>query len=241
MCGSTADTRPLALLIPGLDGTGSLYHRQIGPLSRTHRVLAWHYGDSPDFKLSDLTGELWRETAAEPPRSVLVVGESFGGLVALDYTLTHPEQARRLLLVNAFPYYGRRIRIRLARILAPLVEIRAAQWARIQFQLLVLRCEGIPAEERRHFGEVVLRIRLAPYRRRLELIETVDLRPQLPRISVPTVLLAARRDKLVPSVREARYMASRIPSARVHVFPRAGHALLLTPGFSLADYALEDP
>jgi hypothetical protein len=31
-------------------------------------------------------------------------------------------------------------------------------------------------------------------------------------------------------------MASKIPNAEVHEFPRAGHALLLTPGFSLAAY-----
>jgi pimeloyl-ACP methyl ester carboxylesterase len=50
------------------------------------------------------------------------------------------------------------------------------------------------------------------------------------------VLLASGRDKLVPSIREAHFMASRIPNARVHEFPEAGHALLLTPGISLADY-----
>jgi pimeloyl-ACP methyl ester carboxylesterase len=48
--------------------------------------------------------------------------------------------------------------------------------------------------------------------------------------------LASRRDKLVPSIGEAHYMAARIPNAYVHEFPEAGHALLLTPGFSLADF-----
>ena len=55
-------------------------------------------------------------------------------------------------------------------------------------------------------------------------------------ICVPTVLLAAGRDKLVPSIREAYFMAARMKEARVHEFPDAGHALLVTPGFSLADY-----
>jgi pimeloyl-ACP methyl ester carboxylesterase len=59
---------------------------------------------------------------------------------------------------------------------------------------------------------------------------------RLSEIKVPTLLFASGRDKLVPSAQEGRFMAARIPNSKLYEFPRAGHALLLTPGFRLADY-----
>jgi pimeloyl-ACP methyl ester carboxylesterase len=68
------------------------------------------------------------------------------------------------------------------------------------------------------------------------LARDVDLRAKLTLVSVPTLLFASGRDKIVPSIEEARFMSTRIPDARLYEFPQAGHALLLTPGFVLADY-----
>ena len=62
------------------------------------------------------------------------------------------------------------------------------------------------------------------------------MRARLGEIRARTLLFASGRDKIVPSLAEARFMASRIPRAELHEFPRAGHALLLTPEFFLADY-----
>jgi pimeloyl-ACP methyl ester carboxylesterase len=230
------DDNPVALLIPGLDGTGGLFYRQIEALAGRYRVMPWAYAPGGDFNLSDLTRDLGRETAGEAPHSILVVGESFGGLVALNYVLHYPERVRRLLLVNTFPYYRGRLRIRLARILVGF--LRFALWRRLKnfaVDQALLR-EGILPEDRQRYREVVRQIDLPAYRRRLQLVQETDLRPQLGRITATTVLLAAGRDKLVPSVAEAHFMAARIANAQVHEFPEAGHALLLTPGFSLADY-----
>jgi pimeloyl-ACP methyl ester carboxylesterase len=101
---------------------------------------------------------------------------------------------------------------------------------------MILSSEGVTKENRRLYYQVIQGIDMEAYRQRLEIVRSVDLVERLPEIRVPTLLLASGRDKLVPSAAEARFMASRIPKARLHEFPRAGHALLLTPGFQLADY-----
>jgi pimeloyl-ACP methyl ester carboxylesterase len=234
---TTPCTKPLALLIPGLDGTGKLFYRQQEVLARKYRICPWSYGPGADFDLADLTRNLGSATAGEPPGSILVVGESFGGLVALDYVLRYSERVRHLILVNTFPYYRRRLSLALALALTSLLPFKITRIAKDLFVECILRWEEIPPEERRRYHETNQLIDPQAYRRRLQVIRGTDLRPRLGEIAIPTVLLASRHDKLVPSVAEAHFMAARIPRSRVHEFPNAGHALLLTPGVSLADYA----
>jgi pimeloyl-ACP methyl ester carboxylesterase len=229
-------TKPLALLIPGLDGTGRLYYRQLEALERRYRIRAWSYEPGADHDLHDLVRQLGDATDREEPASIRVVGESFGGLVALGYVLQYPERVAQLVLVNTFPFYRRKFRAQLACWLAPLLQVGLCRRVKESTVEFILKREGIPPEVRTRCQAVLRQIDLASYRRRLQLLRIADMRPRLHQVTVPTVLLASGRDKLVPSVGEANFMASRIPGARVYEFPEAGHGLLLTPGIVLADY-----
>jgi pimeloyl-ACP methyl ester carboxylesterase len=228
--------KPLALLIPGLDGTGELFYRQQESLAHTHRICTWNYSRSGQCDLQELTVRLGAATGDEPPGSILVVAESFGGLVALNFVLQYPLRVRRLILVNSFPYYRRRLRIRAACRLAPLLQLRAVRSLRECLIDRILSSEGIHPEDRRRIYNILMRVDREGYQRRLRIILQSDLRSRLPEITVPVILLAAQKDKIVPAVAEAKFMASRIPGARMHTFANAGHALLLTPGVSLTDY-----
>jgi pimeloyl-ACP methyl ester carboxylesterase len=228
--------KPLALLIPGLDGTGKLYYRQVEALSARYRVKPWEFRCRDAFDFADLVQELGEGTACEEPGSILVVGESFGGPVALHYVLGYPERVRALALVNAFPAYRRKIRIRLACRLAFLLNWRGVRAVKDFVAGRILAGEGIPLEDRQRYHEIIQLIHRPAYQRRLELVRDVALRERLSDIKVPTCIFTSGRDKIVPSRTEGRFMASRIRSAKLFEFPDAGHALLLTPGFSLADY-----
>lgn len=230
------ETRPLILLIPGLDGTGRFFEQHLGALSASYRALPWAFRPRRNFDFPDLVQELGEATANEPPRSITVVGESFGGAVALHFVLGYPYRVCRLALVNAFPYYPHRVRISLGHRISPLLRWYGFRTLKNFLSDRLLVSEGISEAGREHYRAVVAMIDQAAYRRRLQLVRQVDLRERLPEIPVPTLIFASGRDKIVPSVRSAAYMAGRIPDARVHEFPEAGHALLLTPGFSLADY-----
>jgi pimeloyl-ACP methyl ester carboxylesterase len=228
--------KPLALLIPGLDGTGKLFYRQIDRLSKYYRVLAWSFFPRASFDLADLVQELAESTDGETAGSMLVIGESFGGVIAMQFALTYPERLNRLGLVNTFPVYRRRIRIRLALRLVGLFNRPKLRPLKERVVDRMLASEGILSEDRLKYKEAIKLVHYPAYRRRLEIVRSVDLRNQLQEISVPTLMFASGKDKLVPSVSEARYMAARIPRATLCEFPHAGHALLLTPGFQLADY-----
>ncbi len=228
--------KPLALLIPGLDGTGGLYYRQIESLLFRYRVHAWEFRRRSDFDFADLVQELSEGTDSDAPQSVTVVGESFGGAVAIHYVLAHPERVLRLVLINAFSYHPWKRRVRLGCRLAPLLRKPLFRHIKDFVVERTMALEGIELEDRRHYREVIARVHLPAYRRRLELVHGLDVRSRLQEICVQTYLFASGKDKIVPSVAQARFMGSRIPQAKVFEFPQAGHALLLTPGFFLADY-----
>jgi pimeloyl-ACP methyl ester carboxylesterase len=228
--------KDLVVLIPGLDGTGRLYYRHIQALSARYRVRAWAFEPRPVFDFPDLVAELDAELAAEPPGSVTIVGESFGGTVALHYTLAHQERVRRLLLINTFAEYPGRLRIALACRLAPLLSWRGVRQVKDFIVHRQLAAEGVQPEDRRRYQEIIQFVDRASYCRRLQLVRDVRLRERLGQVRVPTLIFASGKDKVVPPLLEARYMASRIPGARLLEYPHAGHALLLTPGFSLAEH-----
>ena len=121
-------------------------------------------------------------------------------------------------------------------LLAPMLKWKGIRGIKDYVVDSILAREGVAAEDRQRYHEITQEVDMAAYRRRLALVREVDLRGRLKEISVPTRILASGRDKIVPSVSQGAFMTSRIPDAKLHVFPRAGHALLLTPGFSLADY-----
>jgi len=77
------------------------------------------------------------------------------------------------------------------------------------------------------------------YARRLRMIAEINLDDRLSEIHAPTLLVATRKDLLVRSIREARFMAERLPNAKVRIITNAGHACLLGEAVRLADLIRE--
>ena len=67
----------------------------------------------------------------------------------------------------------------------------------------------------------------------LALLETSDLRAALPTLSVPSLWLAGRRDRLVDP-RAMRDAAASAPEAEFHLVEHAGHAPFLTHADAVA-------
>jgi pimeloyl-[acyl-carrier protein] methyl ester esterase len=72
----------------------------------------------------------------------------------------------------------------------------------------------------------------------LQLLRSVDLRPMLPGLRVPSLWLAGRRDRLVPA-RAMRLAAEHAPAARFDVIEHAGHAPFLTHADAVAARLLD--
>lgn len=109
-------------MVPGLDGTGLLFYRQIPELATRFRVETFPLPDDSGCGMESLVSIL-RDRIAGMGGKVLLFGESFGGALSLSYALTHPESVRGLVILNSFPYIRKRVQLRLG---PPL--LRAMPW-----------------------------------------------------------------------------------------------------------------
>src|SRR5689334_14041302 len=104
------------ILVSGMDGTGKLFYRQVPLLARSYRVATYALRDTATT-MEELVDDLGHVVDAVTPetRRATIVGESFGGALALSFALGHPEQVERLVILNSFPYFNPQIRLHLAR------------------------------------------------------------------------------------------------------------------------------
>jgi pimeloyl-ACP methyl ester carboxylesterase len=218
---------PLLVYVAGMDGTGELFYKQIPSLSESYRVITFRLRDTSDATYEDLTDDIAAIIKDTGEAKATLVGESFGGSVALTFALHYPQMIERLVIVNSFPYYRGRIRIRLAARLAALAPYRMAVPFRLTMASLGLWLDGVTREDRRKVLEALRTVEMKSYARRLRLIAEVNLEDRLAEIHTPTLFVATTKDLLVASVREARLMASRMPYAVVKIIEGAGHACLL--------------
>ena len=230
---STIGNGEAVVLVPGMDGTGKLFYRQVPALARSHRVTTYALRDNAQT-MGVLVADLARviDTVAPTPRRAIVIGESFGGALALSFALARPEQVSALVILNSFPHFTPQVRLRLARL-----GIRAIPWGAMGFvrRLTAARLHSphTHRQEVQRFLKLTAHVSRDGYLGRLALLGQYDVRDRLHELRLPTLFLAAERDHLVPSVDQARYMAARVPGAVMRILEGHGHICLIAPGVDL--------
>jgi pimeloyl-ACP methyl ester carboxylesterase/class 3 adenylate cyclase len=176
-------------------------------------------------------------------RRAAFYGLSEGAAMALLFAATYPERMAALVVRSAFPRrmwapdypwgrteaeYEREVE-RDLRVFGPREQAREA-----------VRELGISGEPEAESFLQMLRFASSPGS--LEALhrmnKEIDVRHVLPAIRVPTLILRGSEDTIVaPEV--ARYMASRIPAARVTEIPGVGHLSIGEPGGTLIENEIE--
>jgi len=156
----------------------------------------------------------------------LVLAESFGGGLALQLALDHPQRVGGLLIVNSFARYPAPLRLWFARLFAPLVP-------RPVFDLVRRRCAPQALFGSHREAAAIADFRALSgtffdhaYRRRLAMIASLDLFPRLCELRQPTSLVAGDADRIVPSVRCMTEMSEHLCDATLEIVPGGGHLLL---------------
>jgi pimeloyl-ACP methyl ester carboxylesterase len=222
------------VLVSGMDGTGKLFYRQVPLLARSYRVATYALRDSAtsmDQLVADLGDVI--DAVAPDTRRATVVGESFGGALAMSLALARPEQVNGLVVLNSFPQFTPQARLHLARL-----GLRALPWGAMSLVRRLtasrLHSRHTHRDEIRRFMELTASASREGYFNRLQVLTRYDVRQRLHNIRVPTLFLASSQDHLVPSVAQAQYMAARVPRSTIQVLDGHGHICLIAPDIDLA-------
>jgi pimeloyl-ACP methyl ester carboxylesterase len=236
---SIRGTGPAIVLVPGMDGTGELFYRQVPLLEKSYTVATYALRDDAS-NMDVLADDLRRviEQVAPQEKRAIVMGESFGGTVALSTALRHPQHVSGLVILNSFPYFTPQFRLRLAIAGVSLVPWGAMSMVRHATSLF-MHSRHTHRDELKRFLELTARSTREGYRNRLEILKTYDVRKRLRELHCPVLFLAAEKDHLVPSVAQARLMAELAPSATMVVLSGHGHICLIAPDLDVCQILAE--
>jgi len=229
---ATGTGRPL-IYVPGLDGTGLLFYRQTRLLRHRFRVLTFRLRDEAtdmDTLVADLLHHL--DVAVPSGEPVVMVGESFGGALAMSFASRHPERVAELVILNSFTRITPRAKLHAALAAMHLVPWHTMQWVR-SLTAWRLHSAHTHQDEIRNFLLLTRGTTKVGYRNRLRILTRYDIRPALQRLTMPTLFLAADEDHLLPSVREARLLAASAPAATLRILEGHGHGCFLAPDLDL--------
>ena len=230
---------PAFVYVAGAEGTGRLFYKQAADLRRDHTVITFPLRATGPHTLRELIRDLrWIMRDAGFARATLL-GESFGGMVLLAAALAHPKMFERMILLNAFPYFTQRAKIRLGVALYSLLPYSWMRAYRARDIKRTLFGPEVAEEERRFYSEQTRFVPRDGYLSRLRIIRDTDLRPRLPEIKVPALVVAGTADGLIDSAGAARLLVSALPRSRLKLLEGAGHTPLLSERVRVREWLAE--
>jgi 3-oxoadipate enol-lactonase len=220
------------LYIPGIDGTGELLLGTGVRLEDEFRLIRFCYradDDAASDSYADLAASIATLCGQQGVAECMVIAESFGGAVALQLALDFPKLVRGLAIVNSFARFPSPVRLRLSRALSIFVS-------RTMFDLGRRHLAPRSLFGRRAHSEVVEAFRNLPgaffdesYKRRMDMIAELDLRPRLAELHQPLMLFSGDADRIVPSLETMPEIAQHVPHATHEVVSGGGHLILPLP------------
>ena len=235
---------PLVILIPGIQGRWEWMTPTIDALAVSHRVMSFSLGEMPDggdwFGAWHRTIDSLIDRANE--RRAVIVGVSFGGVIATRYAARRPDRVRALVMASTPPPSWRPNRrqardLRSPRLALPFFVLRGI--SRLTPEILAAR-PSWPL--RLKLGvEYARRVVTAPVspRSMASWVDTwlaTDTAPDCASIKAPTLIVTGepKLERVVP-VNSTREYLKLIPDARYAVLPDTGHVGVITKPFRFAE------
>ena len=153
----------------------------------------------------------------------ILIGNGFGGTVALAFAIAHPERIAKLVLSDAaacFPPEGRKqFEIMAQKVadggLGAVAEIAAKR----VYSPAYLAAHPEAIEERK---QVLLEIDAKAFQAACKILQAADLEWQLHRMQVPTLVVCGEFDQATPPALN-KAIADKVPGARYVELPGCGH------------------
>jgi 3-oxoadipate enol-lactonase len=221
------------LLIMGLSFSSEMWFRILPELQASFRILIFDnrgigQSDVPrgPYTIRQMAADAVAVMDAANMPVAHVVGASMGGMIAQELALRYPQRVLSLALActSSSGLFGKWPNFR--RGPTSLAWFRADQVTRERAFRHLLYAQHTPE----HLIEEDVRVRLScnwTFKGVMSQLSGILLWSsyrRLPQIKVPTLVMHGEEDQLLPP-ENGRVVASRIPGARFHLLPKAGHML----------------
>ncbi|GGZ05748.1 3-oxoadipate enol-lactonase [Streptomyces poonensis] len=218
---------PVLILGPSLGTTWHMWDRQIPELTKQWRVVRFDlpgHGGAPAHPAGSVTELATRLLATLDALGVQrfgYAGCSLGGAVGVELALRHPERVASLALIAASPRFGTADEWRQRGVIVrtngldPIARSSPERWF----------TGGFAAAQPAITEWAVQMVRTTDpgcYIAACEALAAFDVRAELGRVGVPTLVLVGSDDQ-VTGPAEARTLVAGIPDARLAVVPGASH------------------
>ncbi|MER7660943.1 MULTISPECIES: 4-carboxymuconolactone decarboxylase [unclassified Streptomyces] len=218
---------PVLILGPSMGTTWHMWDRQIGDLARQWRVLRFDlpgHGGAPAYPAPSVA-ELARRLLATLDELGIqrfgYAGCSVGGAIGLELALRHPHRLASLALVATSPRFGTADEFRQRGVIVrtngldPMARSAPERWF----------TQGFALAQPAIVEWAVQMVRTTDpgcYIATCEALAAFDVRAELGRVGVPTLVLVGSEDR-VTGPAEARTLVAGIPDARLALVPGASH------------------
>ncbi|CAA0824610.1 Esterase/lipase/thioesterase family protein [Striga hermonthica] len=253
---------PVLFSLPGVDGVGLgllLHHERLGKIFDIwcmHIPLADRTPFAELVKLVEST--VRSEHSRNPNRPIYLVGESFGGCIALAVAARNPDIDLILILANPATSFSKsQLQLQTLLPLSAIMPEQLLHGLPYLFTLLTgaplkmvadATSKGLPFEEviRNLTQETMAMLSnlsamsdlltLETIRWKLDLLKSGSsfANSRLHAVKAQTLILASGEDQLLPSKEEAERLRRVLPKCEIRVFDDKGHSLFLEDGVNLA-------
>jgi 3-oxoadipate enol-lactonase len=230
---------PPFVYVSGIEGTGRNFYKQAADLERDHTVISFPLRPLGRYGMETLVEDFVSVIRAAGFERASVLGESFGGLLVLAAALKHPNYFERMILVNSFAAFPHRAKINLGVALYSVLPYSLLKAYRARNAGSTLFTDDVEEQDRLAFRENTREVRPEGYLARMRIIRSTDLRPRLPEIKVPALVVAGTQDRLLNSVAAARVMVKGLPRARLKLLEGTGHMALLSNRVRVREWLAE--
>jgi len=223
---------PPLVLLHGILLDSRAWRPQLDDLRDQFTVVAW---DAPGCGRSADPHEAWRFpeyadclaelTAALRLTTPIIGGLSWGGTLALEFAHQRPGVASALVLAGAYAGWAGSLpsQMRDERLASCLAQSKMAPEDFVPDWMPGLFTPAAPSELIDEYTRLMSDFHPSGFRTMAHAVAEADLRPALPTIDIPVLLLYGDDDRRAPAHTVGADLAAQIPEARLLLIPDAGH------------------
>lgn len=240
--GSSMDRKPVLILLPGQKKlapgrlSGDFIEEQYGFLLGEFRIIMWNYRRNPapgeKVNIPRMAKDLLEFVDAQKIDQVTLYAYSYGGMVAIRFANIAPNRVKNMVLLNSFPYLSfawfgfNNITLRFLLHLSVIPSASSSHIRESMYPSFRQKPKGYHGPLGKffdwlcHHGLDVIWNHV--WSERIWSALKDDVRPLLPNIKVPTLILGGRADAAC-TIESAEVFHKSLPQNELVILENAGH------------------